>query len=111
MNIFKKRNLNKTLDRCEDLQSIAIFDLYVTVCVLKQKKRIHSHLGYRCSLAHPIAKIRSEKDIQTLKSQSGFLKQRNRHMEVRPFDQSIRNGHHTGVGATRPYLFPNVLCY
>ena len=34
MNIFKKRNLNKTLDRCEDLQSIAIFDPYVTVCVL-----------------------------------------------------------------------------
>lgn len=52
------------------------FDPYVHVCVLSTEKRIHYQLGCRYSLAHPLAKIGSEEDIQISKSQSGFLKQK-----------------------------------
>ena len=42
MNIFKKRNLNKTLDRCEDYKPwlfLTLMCMCVSVCVCCNRKR------------------------------------------------------------------------
>lgn len=79
------------------------------VCVVTEENTYQ--LGCRYSLASSNKNEVRRRYSDLKKSQSGFLKQRNKHMEVRPFDQSIRNGHHTGGWCHRAYLFPNVLCY